>query len=106
MVFTGFTLEELRDSDDPGVLQMMAEIDLLIDGPFIQEQLDYSRPWVGSKNQRYLFLTSRYSPASIEKSRQRVEIRISESGEIVINGMPDLNLQNALRNCLEMDCII
>ena len=37
----------------------LENIDLLIDGAFEADNVDYSRPWCGSTNQRYHFLTNR-----------------------------------------------
>lgn len=87
--FSGYTLEEIKRSGDENMLGLLSQTDLLIDGPFIQTEKDLSRPWVGSKNQRYCFLTDRYSMADIDRSRNRMEIRILPSGEIVLNGMAD-----------------
>ena len=35
-------------------------VDLLIDGPFIEEQIDQERVLLGSKNKRLRFVTKRY----------------------------------------------
>ena len=94
--FTGYTLEELRARRDPATDALLGQIDLLMDGPFILEQQDFSRPWIGSRNQRYHFLTDRYSLNDIKNARQRVEFRIGPDGSIAINGMPDLPMQTIL----------
>ena len=38
VVFTGWTYEQLLEKDDPAVNALLAETDLLIDGPFVLEQ--------------------------------------------------------------------
>src|SRR5213080_1285720 len=38
MVFTGHTIEELRARAEPEVLALLAETDMLIDGPYLREQ--------------------------------------------------------------------
>lgn len=91
VAFTGYLLEELRASQDKGVLALLAATDLLIDGPFVQEAFDLSRPWVGSANQRYHFLTERYGAADIKGVANRIEVRISPSGGALINGMGDFD---------------
>lgn len=65
--FTGYTFEELQTKNDEYTQQLLSNIDLLIDGSFEQENFDLSRPWVGSKNQRYIFLSDFYSENDIKK---------------------------------------
>lgn len=81
--FTGNKIDEIKRKD------ILKYIDLLIDGEFKEEEKDYSRPWVGSKNQNYHFLTKRYTPEILKKYKNKVEINISENGMIFINGMGD-----------------
>lgn len=87
MVFSGYDYKQLHKR--PECRHLLQNADLLIDGPFIKNELDLSRPWVGSKNQRYHFLTSRYAhlQSEIEKLDNKMEIRILEDGTISINGM-------------------
>lgn len=56
VTYTGYTLEELLDLalEDMGVAKLLAETDLLIDGPFIQAQASLELPFRGSANQRIL----------------------------------------------------
>ena len=89
LTFTGLLYEDILQEADPDKLELLAYTDLLIDGPYLQAQHDTSRPWVGSKNQRYLFLTDRYSMADIEKCRNRVEFRLDKNGILRLNGMGD-----------------
>lgn len=89
IVFTGFTLEQLRELQDEYVEQSLRSIDLLIDGAYIEEQREFVRPWVGSSNQRFIFLTERYSMKDVMNTNNRVEIRITRDGKIQINGMAD-----------------
>ena len=66
---------------------LLENIDLLIDGAFEADKVDYSRPWCGSKNQRYHFLTKRYNEDIFEKYKNKIEINISKNGDIFMNGM-------------------
>lgn len=52
VVYTGYTYEELAASDDPAVQALLHETDLLIDGPFIEEQKNLELRFRGSENQR------------------------------------------------------
>ena len=85
LCFTGGYLEELQK--DEKNKKLLDNIDLLIDGPFEIDTVDYSRPWCGSSNQRYHFLTSRYNEEIFEKYKNKVEVNISKNGTIFMNGM-------------------
>lgn len=52
VVYTGYTYEELAASDDPAIQALLHETDLLIDGPFIEEQKNLELRFRGSENQR------------------------------------------------------
>lgn len=85
LCFTGGKLEELREN--PVNKKLLENVDLLIDGEFIEELTDYSRPWCGSSNQRYHFLTDRYNEEIFTKYKNKVEVNISKNGQIFMNGM-------------------
>ncbi len=87
--FTGYALEEIQNGNDVNKKNLLNSIDLLIDGAYEEDKYDLSRPWVGSSNQRYIFLTDRYSKEDILKYRNKVEMRISKDGKLEINGMGD-----------------
>ena len=61
--YTGRTYEELRERD--AARPLLEVIDLLIDGPYVQE-LDDGLPLRGSSNQRFVHLSERY--AGIERA--------------------------------------
>ena len=83
--FTGGKLEELKENSINK--KLLDNIDLLIDGEFIEELTDYSRPWSGSSNQRYHFLTDRYNEEIFAKYKNKIEVNISKNGQIFMNGM-------------------
>lgn len=85
LCFTGGLLEELQQKEENKIL--LENIDLLIDGAFEADKVDYSRPWCGSTNQRYHFLTKRYNEDIFEKYKNKIEINISKNGTIFMNGM-------------------
>lgn len=85
--FTGYTLEELRTKKDKDIEAFLNNIDLLIDGGFEQEKFDLSRPWTGSSNQRYIFLSDFYTENDIKKYKNKIEARIGVDGKLEINGM-------------------
>ena len=54
VAYTGYLFEELLEKaeTDPDVLALLQQTDLLIDGPFLQEEKSYDLRFRGSKNQR------------------------------------------------------
>jgi anaerobic ribonucleoside-triphosphate reductase activating protein len=88
MVFTGYTLDEARRLPDPAVAELLALTDILVDGPYLREQPDTSRRWIGSTNQRVHFFSARYR-ADDPRWRQpnTLEIRLCD-GELTVNGFP------------------
>ncbi len=94
MTYTGFTLEGLRARGETGVRELLAATDLLVDGPYDAGRPERERRWVGSANQRFHFLTERYT-SGIEWVRagevdRTVEVRIGSDGLVVMNGWPEL----------------
>ncbi len=60
MTFTGYEHETLRDARRHDWDDLLDVTDLLVDGPHVAARPDRERPWVGSTNQRFHFLTPRY----------------------------------------------
>jgi anaerobic ribonucleoside-triphosphate reductase activating protein len=90
MVFSGYTLAELRAMASPDVDRLLATVDLLVDGRYEKDQPDTGRRWIGSRNQVLHFLTPRYSPDAPRFSAPNTaEIHLVD-GKLVINGWPEL----------------
>jgi anaerobic ribonucleoside-triphosphate reductase activating protein len=88
MVFSGYTLEEIRTLPDPAVSELLAHTDILVDGPYVRELPETQRRWIGSRNQRIHFLTQRYrADDPCWQQRNTVEIRL-QGNEILVNGFP------------------
>jgi len=71
---------------ESGVLDLLSEIDLLIDGPYIQAQ-NTGDTFAGSRNQRMIALSNRPLPGSGPWEFRRMEIRLRE-GSILAVGVP------------------
>ncbi len=85
LCFTGGKIEEIKKSHP----EILPHIDLLIDGEYKENEKDFSRPWVGSKNQRYHFLTNSYDETILTQYKNKIEVNIEKNGLIFINGMGD-----------------
>lgn len=88
MMFSGFTLDEIRRREGVAVHDVLAQTDILVDGPFVRELPETRRRWIGSANQQIHFLSDRYSaddPCWLLPNT--LEIRWSRN-ELTINGFP------------------
>ena len=89
IVYTGYTLEQLWQLQDPWVDGLLdGRIDLLIDGEYV-EALNDGKSLRGSSNQQLHFLTGRYLPyaAMYEENRRNAEVRIRGNDAFFI-GIP------------------
>jgi len=90
MVFTGWTYQGIRSSRDRAVKLLLDQVDILIDGPFIQELADPKLRWRGSSNQKVWFLTDRYGPEVLESAdHTQIEVRLDEAGPLQITGFAE-----------------
>lgn len=89
VTFTGYEYEHLTNAKNTDWHALLNQTDLLIDGPYIKSLHDLSRPWIGSKNQQYRFLTDFYKPLAnkLMSAGNKLEIRIRPDGTITANGM-------------------
>jgi anaerobic ribonucleoside-triphosphate reductase activating protein len=88
MVFSGYTLEEARELPDPAVADLLARTDILVDGPYLRDQPDTRRRWIGSTNQRIHFLSDRYradDPRWLLPNTLEIRLR---GPELTVNGFP------------------
>lgn len=100
MTFTGHTLEDLHAQarNERSILALLDATDLLVDGPYLAAQPDLVRPWVGSTNQRFRFLTDRYRHLEDDLTRypDKIEVRVAPTGELSINGWATIDQLDAL----------
>ena len=54
-LWTGYTLEELKKENNIFIDEILSNIDVLIDGPYIEAERDITLELRGSKNQRILY---------------------------------------------------
>jgi anaerobic ribonucleoside-triphosphate reductase activating protein len=93
VVFSGHLLEDLRADRPPGSAALLAEVDLLVDGPFVAALPERERRWAGSANQRFHFLSGRISPGVewiVPGGPERtVELRFGADGTMERSGWPE-----------------
>ncbi len=93
VAFTGHRLEELQGDRPAGSRELLAWVDLLVDGPYDATLPEAGRRWAGSANQRFHFLTGRYSPG-VETivpggPERTVELRLTPDGRLERSGWPE-----------------
>ena len=52
--YTGYTMEHLRDNGTDAQRALLAEVDVLVDGRYIEDLRSLTLPWRGSSNQRVI----------------------------------------------------
>ena len=89
MIFSGYTLKELRAPSAPkGSATLLKNCDLLVDGRFVQSKRERKRRYIGSSNQELHFLSPRYSIEHPDFSASNtLELRL-EKGVLTMNGFP------------------
>ena len=93
MTFTGYWLEDLQKANRVDFDELLAATDLLVDGPFQHENMQFTRPWVGSSNQRFHFLTDRYLHIApmLPSIPNRIEVRLKPDGRILVSGLAPIS---------------
>ena len=98
IIYTGYTLEELRATGDSYVLRLLELCDLLVDGEYIDE-LNDGMNLRGSSNQRALALTERYAQSAAEYGTKKAEFELFWGAEkISIVGIPPKDMLERFKN--------
>ena len=87
--YTGYTLEQIRQAHRQDWDALLSEVDLLIDGPFIEFER-CAEPYRGSANQRLIFLSGRISPEAVAEAHQTAELTLSLDGSLTATGFPEM----------------
>lgn len=109
LTFTGFVIDEIKKKNIKDWYDLLSVTDLLIDGPYRYDLADVSRPWVGSSNQNYHFLSQRYKylEAEITNLSNRLEIRLYPNGRIDVNGMASSEiLKDIFNQCVGINNVV
>lgn len=103
MSYTGYIFEELQKNWLQSQQRFVSNIDILIDGPFIESQYA-NLLWRGSANQLVYFLTPRYKDweSRINEPGQGLEFEFDENGVIQWAGIPPLNFKENFQKLMEL----
>lgn len=84
--YTGYTYEDLLRSGDPFILALLDCLDILIDGPYQQEE---HKPllWRGSANQRVVFLSERYKSWADAVNQPTADIEFFVGERLTVTGI-------------------
>jgi anaerobic ribonucleoside-triphosphate reductase activating protein len=96
MAFTGFTLAELQNHYSPaGATELLQELDLLIDGPYI-EALKVNSPDspLSSSNQR-LHVFNPQLQDQITWASNQIEVHVLKNGDRIVTGYSRYELNEA-----------
>jgi len=89
MLYSGYSLDELEEDEFRS--QVLEYTDLLVCGRFVEEKRELTRRWIGSSNQRLLFLSDRYDPSDpVFYKSNEVEFKL-QKGRIEVTGFPVVN---------------
>lgn len=98
--FTGYQRSALESSPPgPGVKDLLDQVDVLIDGPYIN-RLNDNRGLRGSRNQRVHHLTDRLRQYDLETQPRRVEVRV-QPGQVLMVGVPPLKFGETFNRALD-----
>ena len=101
--YTGFLYEELKESKDTHIKEMLGYIDILIDGKYIEE-LNTGSYLRGSDNQRIIHLKDtykKYEKMMNSLKNRNVEFKIKDNKTIFIAGIPPLDLNEKMDGIMQ-----
>jgi anaerobic ribonucleoside-triphosphate reductase activating protein len=87
MSFTGFTLQQLQsESAPPGAQELLEQLDILIDGPFVKSlAINSPNSPVSSKNQKVRILNPEFAD-KITWASDQIEVHILKDGSRIVTG--------------------
>lgn len=62
LIYTGYTIEELRGKHDEDIDYVLAEVAALVDGPYVEALNDDTGNLYGSSNQRFFLFKEKFAP--------------------------------------------
>ncbi len=102
MIYSGYTIEELKSQNDAAINFLLTNIDVLIDGEY-KEDLNTNSIYRGSDNQRIHFLSKKYLPFKekiLQTKNRNIEFVCRNDGELFMIGIPAKNFNKDFFNKL------
>ena len=97
--FTGFLRRQLETNPPyAGVHELLDQVDVLIDGPYIA-RLNDNQGLRGSSNQRIHYLTNRLAGCDLDHLPRSAEIHVTD-GEAMLVGVPPARLETAFNQAV------
>ncbi len=101
LIYSGYTIEELYAKNDKDINYILKNIAVLVDGPFVQSQLD-NVLLRGSKNQRILVMNPKYLKPYQEYLKQEKVVNLVKQGRAMyVIGVPIEGMQDAMMSLME-----
>lgn len=98
--FTGYQRQALEKAPPgPGVYDLIEQLDVLIDGPYIS-RLDDNRGLRGSQNQKVHYITNRLASWNFDENPRQAEIQILD-GQAMLVGVPPAGLLAAFDHAMD-----
>lgn len=90
MLYSGYTLKQLRDMQNAAVDYILGHIDLLVDGEYVEE-LNHNTIYRGSDNQVIHFLSSKYISfrEKINNTHNRSVEFVYKNDDLFLVGIPE-----------------
>lgn len=89
VIFTGYEYDLIKAVNCADWNNLLSLCDILVAGKFIYEKRCTDKLWVGSSNQEVIFLSDVYKDFDLSGKKNKIEIRLSNDGKIIVNGMAD-----------------
>ena len=97
MSYSGYTYKELKNGSGHFWQEFLGELDILIDGPYMEEMKDLSM-WKGSTNQKVYFFDETLLVGK-EETESKFEIIIEKDDRLFITGTFDEEIADAFYGC-------
>lgn len=84
LVYTGYTIEELKAKNDSAINLILEKIAVLVDGPYVESENDDTSNLAGSKNQRIHILNTAFEKRYADYISDKREVQVFDFGNYVL----------------------
>jgi len=103
MLYSGHPLAWFDRPENVAVKGLLADVDILVDGPFLPHLSEPGLHWRGSTNQRILRLTDRYTEAELAygQTQTGVTLTLRGNGLVTLSGLQARAAAEAVESILD-----